>query len=152
MMISKDRLINVLNYMIYFIGNTLIECTFLRTSNRTYIEQSSTSNGRNYKHLFISRFKLEFAFIKQKLSEVNGQDSSSSVDNDGVLGLEVPASNSGKFFFQHFCATFYPHGDCSIRVSQSITLLLFKPSKGTATMISLCTHQFSSYSHAWFIL
>ena len=54
--------------------------------------------------LFISRFKLEFSFIKQK---VISQDSSGSVVKGGVLGVEVPGSNSGKFF-QRFCALFYP--------------------------------------------
>ena len=80
--------------------------------------------------------------------------------------MEVPGLNSGKFF-DIVCAPFYPHGDCSIRVSRShdftlngfyfydfiaVTLLLFKLSKSTAMMISLCTNQFSSYSHTWFIL
>ena len=85
-----------------------------------------------------------------------------------VLGMEVPGSNSVKFFFQHFFAhLFYPAGDCSIRVSQSceftlawlllynfvaVTLLLFTLSKGTATMISLSTHQFSSYFYSRFTL
>ena len=59
--------------------------------------------------------------------------------------MEVPGLNSG-MFFQHFCAPFLLHGDCSIGVSQShnftlvcfllynyvaVTLLLFKPTKGT---------------------
>ena len=76
-----------------------------------------------------------------------------------VLGMEVPGLNSGKVFFPNlFCTPFLPSGDCSIRVSRSrnftlawflnynfvaATLLLFKLSKGTATMISLSTHQFS---------
>ena len=77
-----------------------------------------------------------------------------------VLGVEVPGSNSGKFFFDIFCTPFLPHSDCSIRVSRShdfilvwfllynfvaVTILLFKLSKGTATMINLSTHSFSSY-------
>ena len=73
-----------------------------------------------------------------------------------VIGMEVPGSNSGKFFFsRHFCTPFLPRGDCSIRVSRScdftlawfllynfvtLTLLLFKLSKGTATMINLYLH------------
>ena len=36
-----------------------------------------------------------------------------------VLGMEVPGSNSGKFFFDIFCTPFLPRGDCSIRVSRS---------------------------------
>ena len=82
------------------------------------------------------------------------------------MGTEVPGSNSGNLL-QHFCAPFLPHGVCSIRVSRShdftlvwfllynfvaITLLLFKLSKGTARMISLSTHQFSSYSYSRFTL
>ena len=67
-----------------------------------------------------------------------------------VLGMEVPGSNSGKvLFLSTFLYTFLPHGDCSIRVSPShdftfvwflfynfiaVVLLLFKLSKGTATM------------------
>ena len=84
-----------------------------------------------------------------------------------VLGMEVPGSNSGKFFFRNFCTPFLPCGQCSIRVSQSrkftlalfwlynfvaVTLLLFKLSKGTAMMISLSTHQFSIYFYTWFTL
>ena len=87
-----------------------------------------------------------------------------------VLGMEVAGSNSGKFFFnifQHFLHTFLPSGDCSIRVCQSrdftlawfllynfvtATLLLFKLSKGTATMISLSTHQFLSHFYTRFTL
>ena len=72
-----------------------------------------------------------------------------------VLGMEVPGSKSGKFFFRHFVHTFLPRSDCSNRVSQSrdfkhvwfliynfvaVILLLSKLSKGTATMISLSTH------------
>ena len=75
--------------------------------------------------------------------------------------MDYPGSNSGKVFFQHFLYAFLPRNDCSIRVSLSrnftlvwfllytfvaVTLLLFKLSKGTATMISLSTHQFSLYS------
>ena len=71
-----------------------------------------------------------------------------------VLGIEVPGSNSGNFF-DIFCTPFLPHGDCSIRVSRSrdfilawvllynfvaVTLLLFKLSKDTATMINLYLH------------
>ena len=74
--------------------------------------------------------------------------------------MEVPGSNSGKVFIQHLLYTFLPRGDCSIRVSRShnftfvwfllynfvaVTLLLFELSEGTAMMISLSTHQFSSY-------
>ena len=74
-----------------------------------------------------------------------------------VLGIEVPGSNSGKFFFDIFCTLFLPRGDYSIRVSRShdftlawlllynfvtVTLLVFNLSKGTATMINLSTHQF----------
>ena len=84
-----------------------------------------------------------------------------------VLGMEVPGSNSGKFFSDIFCTPFLPRSDCSIRVSQShdftlawflsynfvaVTLLFFKLSKGTATMISLSTHQFSSYFYTQFTL
>ena len=69
-----------------------------------------------------------------------------------VVGMEVPG-----VFFLHFLHTFLPSDDCSIRVSQSrdftiawfllynfvaVTLLLFKLSKGTATIINLSTHQF----------
>ena len=36
-----------------------------------------------------------------------------------VLGMEVPGSNSGMFFFDIFCTPFLPRGDCSIRVSRS---------------------------------
>ena len=84
-----------------------------------------------------------------------------------VLGMEVPGLNSGKVFLDIFCIPFLPRGDCSIRESQShdftldwfllynfvtVTLLLFKLSKDTATMISLSTHQFPSYSYTWFTL
>ena len=66
-----------------------------------------------------------------------------------------------RLFFQHFCTPFLPRSDCSIRGSPShdftlvwfllynfiiVTLLLFKLSKGTATMINLSTHQY------WFTL
>ena len=73
--------------------------------------------------LFISRFKLEFSFMKQK---VISQDSSSSVVKVQVLGVEVPGSNSGKFFSTFLC-TFLPRGDCCIRVFQSsdFTLVWF---------------------------
>ena len=30
-----------------------------------------------------------------------------------VLGIEVPGSNSGKFYSQHFLYIFLPRGDCS---------------------------------------
>ena len=82
--------------------------------------------------------------------------------------MEVLGLNSGKFFVsQHFCTPFLPCGDCFIRVSQScdftfvwsllsnfvtVTPLLLKLSKGTATMISLSTHQFSSYFYTLFTL
>ena len=70
-----------------------------------------------------------------------------------VLCMEVSGSNSGKHF-QLFCAPILPRDDCSITVSCSmvlhflvllnnfvaVTLLLLKLSKGTAAMISLCTH------------
>ena len=36
-----------------------------------------------------------------------------------VLGMEVPGSNSGKFFFDIFYTPFLPRGDYSIRVSRS---------------------------------
>ena len=77
--------------------------------------------------------------------------------------MEVPGSNSVKFVFDIFCIPFLPYDDCSIRVFRSrgftlvcfllynfvaVTLLLFKLSKGTAMMISLSTHQFSSYSYS----
>ena len=41
-----------------------------------------------------------------------------------VLGMEVPGSNSGKFFSDIFCTPFLPRGDCSIRVSRSAILHL----------------------------
>ena len=42
---------------------------------------------------------LEFSFIKQKLNEVISQDNGGSVvKGAGMLGMEVPDSNSGKFF------------------------------------------------------
>ena len=82
--------------------------------------------------------------------------------------MEVPGWNSGKLFFDIFCAHLLPHGDYSIRVSRShdftlvvwflvynfvaVSLLPFLPSKGTAAIISLCTHEFSSYSHTQFTL
>ena len=84
-----------------------------------------------------------------------------------VLGMEVPGMNSDKFFVVDIFVHLLPHSDCSIRVSQScnftlvwfllynfvaINLLLFKPSKGTATMISLCTYHFQSFSHVQFNL
>ena len=84
-----------------------------------------------------------------------------------VVGMEVPGSNSSKFFFDIFCTPFLPRRDCSIRVSRSrdftlalfllynlvaVPLLLFKLSKGTATVISLSTHQFSSCFYTWFTL
>ena len=85
-----------------------------------------------------------------------------------VLGMEVSGLNSGKVFSTlFFCTPFLPHGDCCIRVSQShdftlvwfllynfvtVTLLLFKLSKCTATMISLFTHQFPSYSYTRFTI
>ena len=77
-----------------------------------------------------------------------------------MLGMEVPGSNSVKIFSNNFCTPFLSHGDCSIRVSRShditlvwfllynfvaVPLLPFKLSKGTATIISLSTHQFSSF-------
>ena len=80
-----------------------------------------------------------------------------------MLGMEVPGSNSGKAFL----LPFLPQDDHSIRVPQSsdftlawfslykfaaVTQLLFKLSKGTATMISLSTHQFSSYFYTRFTL
>ena len=81
-----------------------------------------------------------------------------------VLGMEVPGSNPGKFFFKIFCIPFLPYSDCSIKVSRShnftlawfllynfvaVTLLLLTLSKGTAMMIS---HQFSSYFYTQFTL
>ena len=69
-----------------------------------------------------------------------------------MLGMEVPGSKSGNFFFDIFSTPFLPCGDCSIRVSRShnftfvwfllynfvaVILLLFKLLKGTATIISL---------------
>ena len=85
-----------------------------------------------------------------------------------VLGMEIPGLNSGKFFFFNiFYTPFLPHGDCFIRVSQSrdftlawfllynsvaVTLLLFILSKGTAMMISLSSHQLSSYFYTQFTL
>ena len=30
-----------------------------------------------------------------------------------ALGMEVPGSNSGKFFFDIFCTPYLPRGDCS---------------------------------------
>ena len=85
-----------------------------------------------------------------------------------VLGMEVPGSNSGKFFFDIFAHLFYSTvtallqyldpvilhllGFCFILQFVAVTLLLFKLSKGTATMISLSTHQFSSYFYTWFTL
>ena len=85
-----------------------------------------------------------------------------------VLGMEVSGSNSSKVFSTIFCTPFLPVVTAiSIRVSQShdftlvwfllynfvaVTLLLFKLSKGTTTMISLSTYKFSSYFYTWFTL
>ena len=84
-----------------------------------------------------------------------------------VLAMEVPGSNSSRFFPDIFCTPFLPRSDCSIRVSRSrdiilawfslynfvaVALLLLKQSEGTATMISLSTHQFSSYFYTRFTL
>ena len=66
------------------------------------------------------------------------------------------------FLFRHFCAPFLPRSDALLEYLDpvilhvwfllynfvAVSLLLSKLSKGTATMISLCTHQFSSYSYA----
>ena len=43
-----------------------------------------------------------------------------------VLGMEVPGSNSGKFFSDIFCTPFLLRGDCSIRVSRSSILHLLR--------------------------
>ena len=81
--------------------------------------------------------------------------------------MEVPSSNSGKFYFDIFVYLFYPELTALLEYLYpvilhlvgyalynfvAVTLLLFKLSKGTATMISLCTYQFSSYSYIWFTL
>ena len=55
----------------------------------------------DYKQISTKNF-----IIKQKLSEVISQGSSGSVVKDEVLGMEVPGSNSGKFFSNIFCAPF----------------------------------------------
>ena len=58
----------------------------------------------------MSKFQLEISFIKQKLSEVISQDSSGSVVKDAgvTVGMEVPGSNSVKFFSTFFAQLFYP--------------------------------------------
>ena len=58
--------------------------------------------------MIISRFQLEISFIKQKLSEVISQGSSGSVVKGAGVRMEVPGSNSGKFFLTFFAHLFYP--------------------------------------------
>ena len=73
--------------------------------------------------------------------------------------MEVPGSNTGKVFLTFFVHLFYPMVTALLRYLDptilhlfvfllynfvAVTLLLFKLSKGTATMISLSIHYFSS--------
>ena len=48
------------------------------------------------------------------------------VKDVGVTDMKVPGFNAGKLlFFFPDCAPFLPHGNCSIRVSQSCDFLGF---------------------------
>ena len=66
-----------------------------------------------------------------------------------MLGMEVPGSNSGKFFFDILIHLFNPMVTALLEYANPTILHSFgllcrcnsKPPKGTATMISLCTHQ-----------
>ena len=77
--------------------------------------------------------------------------------------MEVTGLNSGKFFAR----LFYPAVNTLLEYLKShdvtlawfllynfvaVTLLLLKLSKDTATMVSLSTHQFSSYLYTRFTL
>ena len=99
---------------------------------------------------------LEFLFIKQKLSKVISQDSSGSGLRMRMLGMDVPGSNSSKLF-DIFVYLFYLTVTALLEYLSpvdymlvwfllynfvTVTLLLFKLSKGTVMMISLFTHQF----------
>ena len=77
--------------------------------------------------------------------------------------MEIPGSNSGKFFSTFFCTPFYPMVTTLLEYLDPVILHLFgfcfmtnsiaiQTIKGTATMISLSTHQFSSYSYTRFTL
>ena len=80
--------------------------------------------------------------------------------------MEVPGSDSGNFFSTFFAHFFYPvvtalleyldptilHSWFLLYNLVAVTLLLFKLSKNATTMISLSTHQFSSYFYTRFAL
>ena len=95
------------------------------------------------------------------------QGSSGSVAKDAGVRYGGPGSNFGKVFLDIFVHLFYPVVTALLEYLNptilhllgfllhnfvAIALLLFKLSKGIATMISLSTHQFSSYSYTEFTL